>query len=273
MTLAFRTSMAARFVVAACVIGLAGLGLGGCKSAPPVTVSGLEALERSPSIALDVDNAIGSVLVYVDSEVTLPRVIARAGSRTGEPTENYNGDRWVTAAVTETDGRAVLTVRNTVRPPEEKNFWVQVIVVLPSCDGVRIKNSEGLVDVRGVSGAVQIDNGGAGKKGGNVKFEAGKPVTAPVNISTANGNVDLIFPTGTAGSIELLSGNGMLANISAWTGQLEHSVHKPGSYKGVLNRGQNPINVKTNEGQIDMRVGPYRFGDPHKKYYKQWTFS
>lgn len=273
MTSVSRTFTAAQFVAAASLIGLASLGLGGCKSAPPVTVSGLEALERSPSIALDVDNPIGSVLVYVDNEVTQPRVIARAGARTGEPTENYNGDRWVTASVTESEGRAVLTVRNTERKPEEKNFWVQVIVVLPSCDGVRIRNSDGLVDVRGVSGAIQIENGGAGRRGGNVKFEAGRPITAPVTISTANGNVDLIFPTGTAGTIELLSGNGMLANISAWTGQLEHSVHKPGSYKGVLNRGQNKINVKTNEGQIDMRVGPYRFGDPHKKYYKHWTFS
>lgn len=264
---------AARTLAGVCaVLGLSAV-LGGCKSAPPVTVTGLEALERSPSIALDVDNPIGSVLVYVDNEATTPRVIARAGARTGEPTENYTGDRWVTAAVTETEGRAVLTVRNTERTPEEQNYWVQVIVVLPSCDGVRIKNSEGLVDVRGVSGAIQIENGGAGRKGGNVKFEAGKPITAPVNISTANGSVDLIFPTGSTGTIELLSGNGMLANISAWTGQLERSAHKPGSYKGVLNRGQNAINVKTNEGQIDMRVGPYRFGNPHKKYYKHWTFS
>jgi hypothetical protein len=273
MTLVSSRFIAARTVAAAALIGLASLGLGGCKSAPPVTVSGLDALERSPSVALDVENPRGSVLVYVDNEETQPRVIARGGSRTGEPTANYDGNLWVTAAITETDGRAVLTVRPTERTPDIKDHWVQVIVVLPSCDGVRIKNSEGLVDVRGVSGAVQIDNGGAGLPGGAVKFEAGKPITAPVSISTASGNIDLIFPTGTAGTIELLSGNGMLANISAWTGQLEHSVHKPGSFKGVLNRGANKVNVKTNEGQIDMRVGPYRFGNPHKKYYKQWTFS
>ena len=61
------------------------------------------------------------------------------------------------------------------------------------------------------------------------------------------------------------------------TGRLSWSCVDASRRKGfevyVLNRGQNPINVKTNEGQIDMRVGPYRFGDPHKKYYKQWTFS
>ncbi|MBY0113700.1 MAG: DUF4097 domain-containing protein [Phycisphaerales bacterium] len=272
MTSVFSKSIPARFA-AACLIGLGTMALGGCKSAPPVTVTGLDALKRSPSVALDVENPKGSVLVYVDSEATTPRVIARAGKRTGEPSENYNGDRWVTAKITETDGRAVLTVRNTERAPEEANYWVQLIVVLPSCDGVRIKNSEGLVDVRGVSGAVQIENGGAGLPGGPVQFESSKPITAPVTITTAGGNVDVIFATGTTGNIELLSGNGMLANISAWTGQLEHSTHKPGSFKGVLNRGQNPVKIKTNEGQIDLRVGPYRFGNPHIKYYKQWTFS
>ena len=111
MTLVCSRFIAARILTAACMIGLGSLGLGGCNSAPPVTISGLDALDRSPSVALDIENPRGSVLVYVDNEEAQPRVIARGGSRTGEPTANYDGNRWVTAGITETEGRAVLTVR------------------------------------------------------------------------------------------------------------------------------------------------------------------
>ncbi|MBL8876086.1 MAG: hypothetical protein JNM86_09860 [Phycisphaerae bacterium] len=260
-------------VLTVALAGLLSLVQIGCSSrSAPVPISGVEVLEHTPTIAVDVENVRGAVLIRVNNKLTAPRIVANAGTQTGEPVENYQGGKWVTAQITETDGRAVLSVRNTVHE-NESDRWVQVAIEVPSCDGLRIKNSDGAIDVRGVNGAITIENGGAGRPGGYIYVATGKPATSPISLTTPNGDIDLILPTDSTGNIELTSGNGRLAAIVAWTGQVTNSVIKPGQYSGLLNWGTNPIRAKTGEGEVRLHVGPYRFGNPHIRYYNSWWFS
>lgn len=245
----------------------------GCGShSAPVPISGVEILEHTPTIAVDVENIRGAVLLRVNNKLTAPRIVANAGTLTGEPVENFQGGKWVTAQFTETDGRAVLTVRNTPQENQSER-WVQVAIEVPSCDGVRVKNSDGAIDIRGANGTITVENGGAGRPGGYIYVATGKPATSPISLTTANGDIDLILPTDSTGNIELTSANGRLAAIVAWTGQVNNSVIKPGQYSGLLNWGTNPIRAKTGEGEVRLHVGPYRFGNPHIRYYNSWWFS
>ncbi|MBS0188661.1 MAG: hypothetical protein JSS51_11370 [Planctomycetes bacterium] len=252
----------------ACTVTLVGTG---CRTyTAPVNVTGVELLEHSPTLAVDVENARGAVLLRVNPKIRVPVIQASAGTLRGEPVENYQSDKWVSAAITETDGRAVLTVRNL---PSDGDHWVQMMIEVPSCDGIRVKNSDGTVDLRDINGAISVENGGAGKPGGYVYVQPAKPTTSPISITTSQGDVDLILPTGSTGNIELISGNNALAAIVAWTGQVNNSAIRPGVYTGILNWGTNPIRVKSAEGEVRLRVGPYRFGNPQVKYYKNWYFS
>lgn len=254
--------------VAMTILGLIALQAGGCASqSAPVTISGSELLERSPALAIDVENARGAVLINVNPNVKTPRVTANAGTLRGEPVANFLGDHWASSEIQESDGRAVLKVRST--PEEGTQHWVQLTIDVASCEGVRIKNSDGAIEVRGANGAMTIENGGAGKPGGRVYVEAAKPNTSPISITTASGDIDLVLPTDSTGDIELISGNRALAAIEAWTGQVTNSSIRPGLYTGILNWGTNPIRLKSAEGQVRLHVGPYRFGNPQKRYYYQ----
>lgn len=252
---------------------IASAGLTGCQSAPSVPVSGTEVLERVATIGLDIENRRGSILVHVKPGLAAPRVIARSGTTTGAPSENYRGERWATAEIVATETGAVLRVRTAPRQENEPDWWTQIIVETPSADGVRIRNSDGVIDLRGVSGALDVVNGGAGTPGGPIWIECGRVIASSVNVQTQSGDIDLFLPSDSTGAIELISGDQRLATVAAWTGQLENSSHRPGIYRGVLNRGQNAINVRSGAGEVTLRVGPYRFGNPHRKYYKHWTFS
>lgn len=255
-------------VVAITVLGLLALQAGGCASqSAPVTISGIELLERSPALAIDVENERGAVLVTVNHNLKAPRVTANAGTLRGEPVANFEGGKWASADLQETDGRAVLKVRSL--PEEGPQHWVQITVDVPACEGVRIKNSDGAIEVRGVNGAISIENGGAGKPGGRVFVETAKPNTSPISITTATGDIELVLPTDSTGDVELISGNRALAAMVAWTGQVNNSSIRPGLYTGNLNWGTNPIRLKAAEGQVRLHVGPYRFGNPQNRYYYQ----
>jgi len=199
-------------------------------------------------------------------------VVAYAGTRRGQPAESRSADKWVSAQITETDGRAILAIRD-VPQGEGDDLWVQIAIEVPSCDGLRVKNSDGTVDARGVNGAITIVNGGAGRPGGYVYVATGKPNSSPISITTSTGDIELVLPTDSTGNVELLSGDGRLAAIVAWTGQVTNSAIKPGVYTGILNWGTNPIRLKTGEGEVRMHIGPYRFGNPQIRYYNNWWFS
>ncbi|MBX3389082.1 MAG: hypothetical protein KF691_06455 [Phycisphaeraceae bacterium] len=255
-------------VAAICLLAALALQVGGCASqSAPVTISGSELLERSPVLAIDVENERGAVLVTVNPNVKTPRVTANAGTLRGEPVANFQGDKWASSDIQEMDGRAVLKVRSV--PEEGAQHWVQITIDVPSCDGLRIKNSDGAIEVRGANGAISIENGGAGKPGGRVYVDAGKPNTSPISITTATGNIDLELPTDSTGDVELISGNRALAAMVAWTGQVTNSSIRPGLYTGILNWGTNPIRLKATQGEVRLQVGPFRFGNPQKRYYYQ----
>lgn len=244
----------------------------GCSShSAPVPIAGLEVLEQSPNIAVDADNARGAVLIRVNPNLKAPRVIANAGTLRGEPVENFQSSKWANAQITENEGRAILRVRSTPSPEQEggPDHWIQMVIEIPTSDGIRVKNSDGAVDVRGVSGAINIDNGGGGRPGGRVNVEVGKPNTSPIFINTASGNIDLLLPTDSTGKVELVSGNNALAAIVAWSGQVTNSSIRPGLYTGILNWGENPIQLKTGDGQVRIHVGPDRIGNPQRRGYSQ----
>lgn len=245
----------------------------GCASrGDAVAISGVEVLEHTPTIGLDVENVRGAVLINVNPKIPAPRVVAYAGTRRGQPAENRSADKWVTASITESDGRAVLAVRSVPYDGVD-DLWVQVAIEVPSCDGLRVRNSDGTVDARGVNGAITIENGGAGRPGGYIYVAPGKPTSSPITITSSSGDIELVLPTDSTGNVELISANGKLAAIVAWTGQITNSVIKPGSYTGILNWGTNPIRLKTGEGEVRMHIGPYRFGNPQIRYYNNWWFS
>lgn len=201
-------------------------------------------------LALDIENFRGNVEVRVDRRIDRAEVFASAAARrpTMKDEKTVLDEMWVNAELIEEGARATLKVRTGSPREDTGDHWVDLLVRLPRCDGLRIDNRNGTVVVVGTSGGTAITN-----RLGAVEFRTDKAMTDPVTITTTDGDMYYQVPVGSAGAFDIHTLAGSIWYRDRVQGS-DKSYNAPGEYRVRLNEGTSPVVLRTNRGDINIWV-------------------
>ncbi|MBX3357399.1 MAG: hypothetical protein KF745_03125 [Phycisphaeraceae bacterium] len=210
----------------------------------------------SPNTAIDVRNFHGSVTVIVDPLVTnlVPNVVAGAkpppdSMMDSRGTETVN----VVFEWLEQEGGRVLKVRSGTTWHDPAEVWADITLRVPSCSGAMIWNRGGPVELIGVTGAIQVDNGRFADSSGPIRVRTDKPVTSPVALTTEEGTVLLQIPTASMGMFELASGEGSV-ELASTTIRPNFVTSDGQTTRAQINGGTNAILLRSYKGTVCAMV-------------------
>ncbi len=240
-------------------LGLASLALlCGCRlgSKVDVAVTGA-AVEPGTPTAVDVNNWNGSVRVLTGSRYKQAEVRAKVRrTQSGSPgRRDIAKASSITAETTVSDGRAILVVRSTTTLADPQEGKAELTICLPACAGVLVRNAGGIVDLRGVGGAVTVENGFNGGPGGRVELRTDEPMTQPVALVTSDGPVHYQVGPSSTGRFDLQADDGMVEFL-AKGGSVRTEVVDPDRWIGTLNDGENPVVLRSGRGTVGAMVIP-----------------
>ena len=246
-----------RFSVVLCVLAmLSGIILGGCNRPARVAVP-IAGMEIDPEFGptVEVTNFRGSVTVIADPRVKEAQVRSRVRSldrRSGLDRAQLAERVHITANSGVENGRRMLRVVSTSTDGSE-DVAADLVIRVARTEGVRVHNAGGPVELVRINGPVSVVNGVGGSPGGDVTVRTGAAMTDPVSLTTTSGDVLFQAGPGTSGAFDIRTDNGE-AQFYAKIGSVTGSRPEPGRYRGVLNRGENPISLHTGAGTARVVV-------------------
>lgn len=205
---------------------------------------------RTELLAVDIENFRGSVEVRTDGEPGMVRVSSRvvAGSGASETqVEAVEEGTGIEARIEEIDGRGVLKIRTApaeARGAEEVRLFVEV----PRCDGVRILNRGGDVEVVGAGGAMHIEN-----HQGAIEVRTARVMDQDVLLLGVDGNIYYQVPPGSSGVFNLETLEGEVA-MRDFSGKSEETYSRRTYLETTLNNGPNRVTARTNRGNVRVWV-------------------
>ena len=213
------------------------------------------AIPAGAPLALDIENAFGSVNVVAAPRITAPTVEARL--RTVEWSGNTDPatkgrDAWVSAETVEQGGRYILRILSDTPPDAGQRVQIDLIVRLPACDGVMIRNAGGPVRVKGARGSANIANGTASLPGGIVEYRTNHAIVDPVTITSTDHHVLYFVGPGSTGTLDLESGIGKV-EVDQHFGVMTSVVPTPTTYDAIFNNGTNPVVLTAPQGKVEAR--------------------
>lgn len=148
---------------------------------------------------------------------------------------------------------STLVVRPTDLTIEGYRLPVNVTVYVPQCNGLRVWNTDGDVDVVGVSGVIDVRSGDEQNEGGNIEIRTENSLHDTITAWTNDGDVTLVAGPDAGGTIELVAPRG---RTSFWSkhGVTEHSRPEVGRWTGIWNDGTNSIRLETLTGNAKLMV-------------------
>jgi len=216
------------------------------------------ATDATGPLAVDVSNFRGSVRLVVDDR--LEQASVTTNLRPGPAPEGEKIEpvdlQWATAEIVDQEGGRVLRVV-TEQPPEwpGQEAYINLVVRVPRCEGVRIHNSDGRIAVFGGGGTIEIVNGVGGLPGDDIFVKTSELVHGPVTLRTSTGQVTLKMGAGSRGVLDLATDDGEIMVRSRGSLEEVHVSHD--EWRGVLNGGAEPIVVRTGEGDVIVEDGRY----------------
>lgn len=260
-----------RIVTIAAILFTIPLILGGCKGfqqirelrpdglATPfsdlIPISG-EVIDGSRRTAIDVENLNGSVTILVSDRYEQAMVYGRAHWRAGYSEDEYEEIRnedWVVAEHVIEGDNAVLRVLSQATPDASKPVQTELKILMPSCDGVFIRNAGGSVTVVGAGGAHTILSGFEIGVGGHIEVRTSRAIKDPIELRTSDGHVNLVLAPNSGGTITVQTDDGRVAFGSKF-GRTTQVRVEPLQWTGVWNGQSNPIGLHTLNGNARMRV-------------------
>lgn len=202
------------------------------------------------AMAVDVSNACGSVEIRVDPRWTTPKVEWFAIGDVPEGSKAKAAE-WVATDVAVDQGRAVLRVLGS--EIDGRRVPVRVLVMIPACAGVRVRNSEGPVRLMHVSGAVDVVNGENGTPGGQVTAVLDAATKEPIRITTTSGNVSVSLARGTRGSVSLTAPVGRVS-MKGGKESLKNVKVEKSKWMGVVNGGESAITLNADDGNVELTI-------------------
>ncbi len=262
-------------VLAAIVISAMALALGACASTAETKSFDLAVDPSTTMLALDVENVRGTVEVRTTAKDSTAHIHATLeadyGNSTKEAKTLHEHTR-VDATLEESDGRGTVRVRAT-NPEATDAIAIRIYIELPRCDGVRIVNRGGDVEVVGTKGATDITN-----RDGAIEVRTNNALTNDVRLLNTDGSIYLQVPPGSAGKIDLatIEGQSVLKDVS---GNIEHTSASHEAVLTTLAGGTNTILARTNHGDIRFwimedpealtRIYKIPMPDPRKQLFKE----
>ncbi|MCC6675566.1 MAG: hypothetical protein IT436_00345 [Phycisphaerales bacterium] len=246
-----------KWTLAAALTGVAGLGLiGGCdmnRRARTVPLSGVEetASLSSAPLAVDIENRSGTVVVRVDPTAKQPAVMARPADGRAIRKDDKP---WAAAELAAQDEHRVLRVVAGGGDTQELMTPIIVTVVVPSCDGVRVKNAGGPVTLEGVGGAISVSNTDLGGKTARIAVETRRDLTLPVSLVSTGGDVSCLAGHGTAGKVTLTATNGHPEIRVRSATRFGASQSTAEGWTGTFGSSDNPITLTTDHGNAILEL-------------------
>jgi len=249
--------------VAACLALVAtGVLAGGCSAVPEAdSLSLLPATTKfdpTRPLMIDVENKSGSVNITVNPKLDRPYVTCRfldVKTSTPLPDEAKVARKWIDARFVPRADSTQLRVINTRGSAERGGVFIWISIEVPSCAGVRVRNSAGGVAMKDVSGPIDVSNGFGTGEGGPITLTTTRGITDSVSLSTIEGDVMVTMTGRSTGVLDLASTNGPV-EMRDRTGQVGNIVQTASTWTGVLNDGENPIKVRSGGGLVRVEVKP-----------------
>lgn len=242
--------------------------LGGCASTAATEDYTLDVPPTTRLLAVDIENFKGSVEVRAGkgtSAVVKSKVMTSAGA-TKEQLAAAKDSVGVDAQIEDVDGRGVLRIRTDnarVRGAEEVRLYVEV----PRCDGLRIVNRGGDVEVVGTSGTTYIENAD-----GAIELRTAQVMDQDVTLLGVDGNIYYQVPPGSKGVFDLETLEGEVA-MRDFTGMTKETSSNLTMLRTTLSDGTNSVLARTNRGDVRVWVmdNPEALTRMIKKSAPDWT--
>lgn len=244
------------------ILGASALAAVGCGSSQErswtLAAPAAEAFSDGP--AIDIENHRGSVEVRVEpwrSDVNVSFRTTIAGDHSGDRARSIREGMNYDAGSNAADGPPVITIRALTAVPDDTDHSTRILVRMPACGGVRVRNAGGPVLIVGAGGAMQVENAD-----GSVEVRTDRVIDAPALLTTTKGNVRWQIPLASRAAFDAETGDGVIVIDNAAPGQNDWSATWSGPRKvaGTLNSGQNAVSLRTLEGDIRVILLKDPFG-------------
>lgn len=204
-----------------------------------------------PLTGFDIANPGGSVTVIVDERypdaTVQSQVRYEERHRRTAAEEGWDFDfrgPWFTAEL-QKDGE---TVRVVIRPTDNTladgtRPFVDVVIRTPVCDGLRVLNRFGDVEVKNARGEITIDSSS------DVLLNTEQALTERLTMRSSQGSVQVIAPPTSAGTLLLTAPNGR-ASFNGGFGDVQRARPKPGEWAGIWNGGANSVTLHSDHGNV-----------------------
>ncbi|MBI1304698.1 MAG: hypothetical protein GC172_13070 [Phycisphaera sp.] len=218
-------------------------------------------LKTTGALAVEVDNFAGPVVIRADRKVERTFVEVRRVANHGLGRWNESWDaletaQWTATLEPRTGGGETLLIR-TDTPDAEKHFQsMEILVVTPALDTVKVRSTRGGVTVIENRGVVDIET-----TRGDVRVMTPWPMTGPMTVVTSEGSIDYRVRGESRGVFDCESRGGEVrqrAEFGKWIALDKGNDHD--RFRAVLNDGTNPVVLRTTEQPIRVAVVP----DPTK---------
>lgn len=203
--------------------------------------------------AVDVSSFNGDVEILVDSRggdeisVEVTRHAMFGKGRNDDAKAALNTIAW-TANVDQSTTPATVRVTTNTTHPEPHFLRAHVVVRVPAAMGVTVRTSRGEVYAKNVRGPIDIQS-----TEGDVRVMTNWAITEPVTIITSEADIDYRVRGDSTAAIDAETINGKaLARVRY--GRFILRNPKPGKMIATLNRGSNPVVLRTTDGDIRIAV-------------------
>lgn len=244
--------------------------LGGCsgpaKQEVEVGGAGLSAASRP---VLDVTNRNGSVRVEVDPLLSQPVVRAQISPGAGSELKAKEAAEhaWIAAETVNEGGREVVRILAEPKEGSPETPRIHLLVLTPPTSGVTVRNAGGAIELIGVAGPIEVENGIGGGPGGRVEVRTDEIMTWPVTLTTTEGPVFYQVPPESTGRFDISTESGK-ARFVAKGGSVGGVLAAEDRWVGTLNRGENPVTLRSGDGFVRAMVRrdpvayvPNRYGE------------
>lgn len=219
-------------------------------------------------VGLDVENANGSVRVLVNRHFNALSIEARpVRSLVQQPSDwaKVAEVDWAHAEyIPGPEGRTVLRVTADPQAMGTGYETVEIIIRTPACDGLLVRNQNGNVEATGIHGAVHVHSGFAGGRGGDVLVRTDHTIVDPVSLRSEHGTVAFYAAHSLAARFHLEAPEGETI-FDAPIGRPSEIRPTPTTYAGVINRGEQPVDLFSGEGNAVFMLTD----DPLKAFYRR----
>lgn len=231
-----------------------------------VPYSGVE-ITPAMTVGFDIENRNGSVTVVVDPQYKVTSVEARPRNTVvllPRDRRRATKMRWATVEQEIVDDNRVV-MRITADPLAEGQVEtaVDIVVRTPVSHGVTIRTDNGRAHVIGGTGAIAIDSGFAGGKGGAITVRTTDPGVGPVFLRASRGDITYYTDQSLSAAFELTTADGT-TTFFAPVGRPTNVEPGERSYRGQLNGGTEDVRMTTERGNVRFYVtsDPMQFSNP-----------